>query len=128
MFGNADESLSSKDQMNEYDFEPDKLSESDDKATKKLFVAIKKERAVLKREMARKKRESKETTINLRSKIQDDSNKYTEELSYFSTSKHVSKEIRQAARRYCKKFDIDYKTIMKQIIHEKDYDTREFSL
>ena len=45
----------------------------------------------------------------LRVKLADNPSKYSEQLSYYATSKHVGSDIRKAARAICNKYDINYK-------------------
>lgn len=54
--------------------------------------------------------------------------KYSTSLAYYACTKHSDFEIRKVAKKYCKKYNIDYKTIMSAIIDKNGYNSNEFDL
>jgi hypothetical protein len=66
-------------------------------------------------------------TVNKQS-IKDNPEKYAESLAWYATTKHVSYDVRRAARRYCTKYNIDYKALVSELIAKNDYDKSNFDL
>lgn len=119
--------LSKIEVIDELEFAIGKLSSNTDPASKRKMRSMKDQRVLLKRDLAKQRKDSKNKTIELKDKINTDHDEYTDELVYYSTSKHVSKDIRSAARKYCKKFNIDYRTLIQAVLRDGDYDIKEFT-
>lgn len=97
------------------------FEETQDKTTRKkigkLRSAIKADRTKTLRSFAGKKED-------LISNI----DKYATSLAYYACTKHSDFEIRKVAKKYCKKYNVDYKTIMSAIIDKNGYNSNEFDL
>jgi hypothetical protein len=78
----------------------------------------------------KKKREfngsRKETLDKLRQLFLADPHKYSNQLSHYATTKHVSKDIRKKARLMCNKYGIDYKKWLKEKLNDYATDSIEF--
>jgi hypothetical protein len=97
------------------------FEETQDKNTRKkigkLRSSIKSDRTQSLRSFASKK----ETLIS-------NIDKYSTSLAFYACTKHSDFEIRKVAKKYCKKYNIDYKTIMSAIIDKNGYNSNEFDL
>jgi hypothetical protein len=63
--------------------------------------------------------------INLKAKLDADPKKYQRDLVYYAASKHVSEEVRKKARKYCKKYGIDYIEAAKKLFMSKDSENHD---
>ena len=64
----------------------------------------------------------KATVSRLQLKLNKDPYKYKKELVYYAISKHVGLDVRKKARKYCKKYGIDYIEVAKKIFLGKGKD------
>lgn len=74
------------------------------------------------------KSEQRNLTKSLKEKLDKNHGNLTDALAYYASAKSVSLDVRKVARRYCKKFNIDYKIIIEQIIERNNYDKVEFDI
>lgn len=91
---------------------------------------LEKESVAVEKKISTKRKEflstRKSTLKELRALFMADPAKYSNQLSYYATTKHVSKDIRKKARLLCKKYGIDYKTWLKEKLNSVSLDSVEF--
>jgi hypothetical protein len=71
--------------------------------------------------------ESSKLTKELKIRIKEDPKKFSEILSYYATTKHVSRDVRKVAQSYCKKYGINYEEWIKAKIKAEVVDKNEFT-
>ena len=117
--------ISIREQLVSIDLELEELSHEE--GTSKKERELKKERQVLKREYNKEVSQNKDLTKKLRLKLNENWKDHKEKLAFYATSKHVADDVRRAAKRYCKKFNIDYIELALSLIQKNNYENKDFT-
>lgn len=115
--------ISLREQIIENEIELEILAKCPDPKKKKRILG---EQKNLKKEYRKEIKEGKECILRLREELNRNPEKHTEQLVFYATSKHVADDIRRAAKRYCKKFDIDYNQMAIELIEKNQYEDKDF--
>lgn len=99
----------------------DTFEETQDKNTQKKITQLRSSIKMNRTQSLRGFAKNKETLIS-------NIDKYSTSLAYYACTKHSDFQIRKVAKKYCKKYNIDYKMIMTAIIDKNGYNSNEFDL
>lgn len=80
-----------------------------------------------KKRIAKNNKKRKSLTAKLRKRLAARPKKYREQLCYYATSKHTSKEVRRKARGLCRKYGIDYIEWLKKKSESPGFDSTQFT-
>lgn len=72
--------------------------------------------------------EQRNLTKILKEKLNANHGDLADTLAYYASTKSVSMDVRKVARRYCDKFNINYKVIIEDMIKRNNYDKMEFDI
>lgn len=117
-----------EDTKSDMDVLMDLLEESEECTNKIRKKKVDENISKLKSKISTARSESKATDTLNKISIKENPAKYAESLAWYAATKHVSYDVRRAARRYCVKYNIDYKTMITDLIAKSDYDKSNFDL
>jgi len=89
---------------------------------------LKNQNSSIKKHRRNLKKRNRNLTKDLKLRLEQEWSEKQESLVYYTSSKYVSEDVRRAARRYCKKYGIDYKSLILQLIESRGYSIEEFNL
>lgn len=89
---------------------------------------LRRERKELKKEYNKENSKNKDRIKELKIELNENWEEHKDTLAFYATSKHVAEDVRRAARRYCKKFDINYIDLTLKLIRDNNYENKDFTL
>lgn len=79
------------------------------------------------KQITKKNKKRKSLLSKLRKKLDAKPEKYLEQLCYYATTKHTSRDVRRKARGLCRKYGIDYIEWLKKKSENPNFDPTQFT-
>lgn len=89
---------------------------------------LRKERQDLKKKYNKENGKNRNLIKKLRAELNENWEDHKDTLAFYATSKHVAEDMRRAARKYCRKFDINYIELTLKLIKKNNYENKDFTL